>query len=137
MHILLKEYFWGIYIVNVEFYIIQVNSNGILSFEVVFIEFSPTLFPIRSGTPLIAPYWDNVDIRDGGTIFYRQTTNVTLLQRASDEIQDGLSLPFSPSHLLIATWDAVNHFQGGSDGVIIFNAVCIYIDSLQSWNEAE
>jgi len=73
--------------------------------------------------PLIAPYWADADTRGNGsgTVFYRETTNPTLLQRASREIQDGLSMSFSPSHLFIATWDSIGYYNNNrrTDRVIM------------------
>jgi len=96
---------------------IQVNNNGIISFENSFSSFNPSRFP--TGNHLIAPYWADVDTSSvgSGMIFYRQTTNNSLLQRVSKEIQDGLSVSFFPSHLFIATWDAVSHFSSPTDKV--------------------
>jgi len=106
--------------VNGECNFIQVNNNGIISFENSFSAFNPSRFP-RAGTAnhLIAPYWADVDTSGGGrgTVFYRQTTNFNLLLRASREIQDGLSVTFFLSHLFIATWDAVDYFSSSNDRV--------------------
>ena len=61
---------------------------------------------------MIAPYWADVDTSKYGEIFYRQSTNSTLLARASREIQAVLSLTRSIEikNLLIATWDAVSYY---------------------------
>ena len=40
------------------------------------------------GSPLIASFLEDVDINMFGTIFYRQTSSPTLLQRARNEIQE-------------------------------------------------
>ena len=65
---------------------------------------------------IIAPFLADVDIGDGGTIFYRQSTNTILLERIRKEL---LSLDpglytFSPTHIFIATWQAVHAYGGGS-----------------------
>ena len=97
----------------------QVNNNGLISFESSFSQFNPSRFPINAGNVLIAPFWADADTRENGsgTVFYRETTNPTLLQRASREIQDGLLVSFSPSHLFIATWDSISYFGFGTDRV--------------------
>ena len=99
---------------NINFYD-QVNNNGIITFESDFASFDPSIFP--SGGPSVAPYWADVNTASfgGGSVFYRETTDFTLLQRASREIQDGLSVSFLPSHLFIATWDSVDYFGSGPD----------------------
>jgi len=100
----------------------QVNNNGLVSFESSFSQFNPRRFPINSGNALIAPFWADADTRENGsgTVFYRETTNPTLLQRASREIQDGLLVSFSPSHLFIATWDSIGYFNRRTDRVMIY-----------------
>ena len=99
----------------------QVNTNGVISFRLPFLEYMPERFPLKEYfspifTPLIAPFWDDVDIRRFGTIFYRQTSNVTLLQRARHQLQELFpsSGNFTPTTLFIATWDRVAQFRGGS-----------------------
>lgn len=94
----------------------QVNTNGVLSFRSPFTQFSPQRFPLCC-TPLIAPFWDDVNIRRFGNIFYRQTTNATLLQRARNRLQESFPSTgnFTPTFLFIATWDRVAEFGGGSE----------------------
>ena len=72
--------------------------------------------------PWIAPFMDNVDIGRFGRVFYRQTTNATLLQRACDQLQELFpsSGNFTPTTLFIATWDRVAEYGGGPQ-------VCSYI----------
>ena len=93
----------------------QVNTNGILSFQSPYLAFLPQLFP-STGLPLIAPFWDDIDITRFGSIFYRQTSNITLLQRARDQLQELFpsSGNFTPTTLFIATWDRVAQFGGGT-----------------------
>ena len=100
----------------------QVNHNGILSFRLPFTEFVPRPFPI-SGSPLIAPLWDDVNF---GTIFYRVTSNVTLLQRACDQLQElfPFSGDFTPTTLFIATWDRVTQGFGAGAPVSAFTTIC-------------
>jgi len=98
----------------------QVNNNGIISFGNPFSQFNPSRFPRNTTDALIAPFWADADTRsDGsGTVFYRETNESSLLQRASREIQDGLSVSFSPSHLFIATWNSIGYYDRRTDRVI-------------------
>ena len=93
----------------------QVNTNGILSFQSPYVAPLPQMFPF-TGLPLIAPFWDDIDITRFGNIFYRQTNDTTLLQRARDQLQELFpsSGNFTPTTLFIATWDRVAQFEGGS-----------------------
>ena len=100
---------------------VQVNTNGILSFRFPFSSSFVRTFPFLS-VPLIAPYWENFDLRTGGNLFYRQTSNTTLLQTVQDLLQESLpsARSFFPTSLFIATWDRVpGRFQG-------FGLVCVY-----------
>ena len=90
----------------------QVNTNGILSFQSAFTYSTIRMFPLSVNISLIAPFWGDVDITRFGNIFYRETSNATLLQRAQDQLQ-GLfpsSGNFTPTTLFIATWDRVAEF---------------------------
>ena len=111
----------------VDYYIVQVNNNGIISFGNSFSQFNPTRFPRNATQALIAPYWADADTstNGSGTVFFRETTNPTLLQRASRDIQDGLSVPFTPSYLLIATWDSIGYYFRRTDRVIVHVMYCI------------
>ena len=94
----------------------QVNTNGVLSFRGGFTQFTSQRFPLSNGRSLIAPFWDDVDIRTSegrfGDIYYRLTFNTTLLERARDQVQELFPSPgsFTPTQLVIATWDRVAEF---------------------------
>ena len=87
------------------------NTNGILSFRSQYLQYFPEMFP-STGLPLIAPFWIDIDITRFGNIYYRITSNATLLQRARDQLQELFrpSAIFIPSTLFIATWDQVAEF---------------------------
>ena len=80
--------------------------------------FTPREFPL-SGNQIIAPYWSDVDIAGIGQIFYRQTTNSTLLVRATNEIRAAFptSQNVNVTNLLIVTWDAVGYYDNRIDKV--------------------
>ena len=85
------------------------------------------MFPLSVLT-LIAPFWDHVDIRRFGDIFYRETSNVTLLQRAHDQLQELFPFTgnFTPTTLFIATWDRVAQFGGGTQVHICMTVHWLY-----------
>ena len=85
------------------------NRNGILSFGLPFTEYTPQRFPLNNFIPLIVPFWQYVYIRRSEGIFFRQTSNASLLQRARDQLQELFpsSANFTPTMLFIATWDRV------------------------------
>ena len=80
--------------------------------------YTPSLLPI-SGFSFIAPYWEDVDLTGHGIgrIYYRQTTNSTLLARAACEIQAAFSISQTVSNLFIATWVNVGYYPQMIDRV--------------------
>ena len=111
------------------------STNGLLSFGWPFTHFTSDGLNFDSvfSPPLIAPFWDDVDVTRGGTIYYRQDNTSSI----AEQIQQNISLQFHnidlfyPSLVFIATWDrvasyrnreAVNTFQVvvASDGTRTF-----------------
>ena len=93
------------------------NTNGLLSFNSSNPFTRSRDFPFNS-PPLIAPYFHDVDLNNGGTIFYRQTTDhnlvsgVDLLSAVGTLVNLLTDLSdFNPSLLFIATWYQVAPFQ--------------------------
>ena len=93
---------------------LQVNANGVISFRRVFFQHWTSPFPLDSDDILIAPFWDDIDIRDSGQIFYRFSNDLILLSRFQSDINDGSG--FSPVSLFIATWDRVAAYNGDEVG---------------------
>ena len=75
--------------------------------------------PLSGTQQIIAPYWADVDTRGTGQIFYRQSTDPSLLARASREIQTAISSSQNVNiiNLLIATWDEVGYYDEKIDKV--------------------
>ena len=71
------------------------------------------------GAKIIAPYWADVDTRGTGQIFFRQTTDPSLLARALSEIKAAypLSQNIAITNLFIVTWDAVGYYNNEIDKV--------------------
>ena len=97
----------------------QVNDNGVISFGSPFNVWTPTSFPLGGTDKIIAPYWADVDARGTGNIYYRQTTDPSLLARATTEIRAifSTSTNVSITNLLIATWDRVGYYNQRTDKV--------------------
>ena len=101
---------------------IQVNANGLLSFRE-----EHNVANIRSfqsqdlpSIPLIAPFWADVNIEQGGEIFYRQTDSPMSLQHAVDllqaaQVSSDVKRNFRPTNVFIATWDRVVGFAVDTD----------------------
>jgi len=101
----------------------QVNDNGVISFGSRYNVRTPLSFPLSGNNKIIAPYWADVDTRRTGNVYYRQTTDPSLLMRTTSEIRAAYprSLNTTISNLLIATWDKVGYYSMNSDKVIIRN----------------
>jgi len=56
--------------------LLQVNTNGVISFDRSFSSYSTRAFPI-DGASLVAPYWADIDTnRNDGRIYHRQVTGL-------------------------------------------------------------
>ena len=99
----------------------QVNDNGVISFGSRYNVRTPLSLPLSGTDKIIAPYWADVDTRGTGDIYYRQTTDPSLLARATSEIRAAFprSLNNTISNLLIATWDRVGYYYRNTDKVIV------------------
>lgn len=97
-------------------HLLQVSTNGILSFGSSFTRFQPTPLPFTS-PPLIAPFWADVDLRKGGSVFYRQTTQSDILQQIAIATLQISGFQFVPTLAFIATWTAVPAFDGRFQGL--------------------
>ena len=102
---------------------LQVNSNGVLSFRENFTNPFPDPFNfISPDNPLIAPFWNNIDTGRFGNIWYRLTYDPICLARAAALIHDLVpnAFPgFEPKYLFIATWERVAESFGGNEVSII------------------
>ena len=83
--------------------------------------------------PLIAPFWDDVDVTRGGTIYYRQDNTLSIVE----QIQQDISLRFHniglfhPSLVFVATWDRVAPFR--YSGVVNTFQVVVASDGTRSF----
>ncbi len=93
-----------------------------LSFRSPFSDFTPEAFPLF-GPILIAPFWDDINIGQGGSIFFRFSDDEQLLVVVEMLIREAFGSDFSPAMLFIATWDRVPEFGGFSD---VVSAVAIH-----------
>ena len=103
---------------------LQINDNGIISIDFPYVSRTPHPLPINgNGDRIIAPYWADVDTRGVGDIFYRQTTDPSLLARATSEIKAafGNLQNVTIRNLLIATWSFVGYYSQKTDKVMSYS----------------
>ena len=103
------------------------NTNGVVSFGQRYTSTSSggSNFDSVFSPPIIAPFWDDINIMDGGVIYYRQDFDSFI----ADLIRQGISSQypevgfFYPSLVFVATWDRVAQF-GARNGLFnTFQAV--------------
>lgn len=122
--------------------IIQVGTNGIISFSEPFYSPSATHFPSFSssvaGAYLVAPYWDDIDIRLAGNISYEVHSSSSnnlgshqLLNRISNFVEESTGSAFNGSWMLVAEWEGVHPWPHGIGSPILvlfypnMNMVCL------------
>ncbi len=92
------------------------NTNGVLSLGESFTQ--PTSsgrdFDSVFSPPIVAPFWDNVNIMDGGVIYYRQVFDSLIVDLVRQEVASQFPEVgfFFPSLVFVATWDTVAQFAG-------------------------
>ena len=114
---------------TVSYQFIQINENGVISFGSHFDAYTPLSLPLNGTDEIIAPYWADVDTVFAGNIYYRQTTDPSLLARATREIRAAFPSNGNVTiqNLLIATWHRVGYYFLNYDKV---RYICI-IDGIK------
>ena len=108
----------------------QVSINGAIFFgdgtDTSYVS-NQDSFPLGEGRKFVAPFWADVDTTNAGDVWYRQSTSQTMLTKANMQIKHAfpLQIPFTATHLIIATWDKVGYFDGKMDKVMIFSLLKI------------
>ena len=107
------------------------NTNGVLSFGQPFTRTSSdgsNFDSVFSSSPIIAPFWDDINIVDGGVIYYRQVFDRLILDQVQLEVLSRYPEVgfFFPSVVFVATWDRVAQF-GARNG--LFNTFQAIITS--------
>ena len=101
--------------------LLQVNTNGAISFIRQVSQFTPDPFPLDNNRRLIAPFWADVDTRRGGNVSYRESNDFSIRARVSDEIRRYFvrQRAFFASWVFVATWSNVGHFGSFSKVALI------------------
>ncbi|POI22010.1 hypothetical protein CIB84_014242, partial [Bambusicola thoracicus] len=95
---------------------LYVNNNGIISFLKEVSQFTPVAFPISKDRRVVAAFWADVDNRRAGDVYYRESQDRAILERATKDIAQYFpEFPdFSAQWVFIATWYRVTFFGGSS-----------------------
>lgn len=109
---------------NQSFKTIHVNTNGHLSFDSDVPAYrSHIAMPL--GAYIVAAFFADIDTRGIGRVYYRNTSDQAVLERAAADVQIHFSgyETFMPKSLFIATWDRVGYYEENADKVNTFQIV--------------
>lgn len=69
--------------------------------------------------PVIAPLYTNVDVRASGAVYYRESQEPHILERATNTVKKAFSYAqdFEAKSALIVTWEDVGYHNQGADKV--------------------
>ena len=97
----------------------QVSTNGVVSFGAPFTNPSSSPFPLSRSDVLIAPFWDDFNVDNGGQILFRLSENQTLLNQVGSIINDSFEYDFTPTMLFIVTWNRIPEYGRSSNIVSV------------------
>jgi hypothetical protein len=95
---------------NLTFNKTYVSSNGLFSFGQPFTSFLPELFPLSDDVSVVAPFWDDIDLRlptNNGTLVYELVTkgNATnIINDVNTFISNHQMIQFNADWVLVAKW---------------------------------
>ena len=125
----------------------QVNENGLFSFNKPFFFSHPNQFPTDNVysrlSNVVAPFWSDNDIRKNGTVRYvdidiRYPLNLTqdhekhviseVLAHLKETGTTGTEQEFRPKWMIVAQWDKVPPFsqEGVSSKVYVCTRICCF-----------
>ncbi|PIN93178.1 hypothetical protein AB205_0035040 [Aquarana catesbeiana] len=103
---------------------LYVNNHGLLSFSSPINQYIPQALPVAFGNPFLAIFWTDVDDRVAGDIYYRESTNSSLLSRATTDIRTYFhGVNFTAQWVFVATWHRVVYYGSSTNQVNTFQAV--------------
>ncbi|XP_072026699.1 protein mesh-like [Amphiura filiformis] len=109
-----------------------VNTNGVVSFIDPVRQYTPDAFPLSDNRPLIAPFWADVNTREGGTNSYREVVRTSASEAIFQDMDTIIrsqfvdQSAFSGISMFIATWDQVAFFGTSNPSIVnTFQAVLV------------
>lgn len=87
----------------------QVNNNGDVTFDTALRQYISLAFPINGSHKMIAPFWTDIDTTRGGYLWYRTTTDFSILQNGTNNIRTVFPslVTFSATWMMVVTWEDV------------------------------
>lgn len=113
------------------YFSLQVNTDGILTFNSEFASFMNIPFPLDHAA--IAPFYSNVDTTDSNdttAIIFYESQDQDILQNATELIRQNFNeaSDFEASSIFVATWENVGHFKSKNDVRNLFQVAIILSD---------
>jgi len=106
-----------------------VDTNGLISFLREVSQFTPDAFPLAGDRRLVAAFWADVDTRQNqGRVYYRETTDSAILQRATDDVRRSFVklTRFTATWVFVASWNRVTYY-GGSRNTPVRQLMVVYV----------
>ena len=90
--------------------VLQISSNGLVSFGTSFTEYIPEEFPIS--TAVISPYWNDFDLTMKGNIYFESygSDSIEILETLSEFISVNQSIEFECTSAVVVFWSDVCPF---------------------------
>lgn len=103
---------------------LYVNLNGHISFETELPVYRSN-FILPFGYKLLAPFLADVDTSLSGNVYYRETADRSLRDKAAEYITRAFQThaQFYPENLFIATWNEVGYYDSQNDKTNTFQTV--------------
>lgn len=106
----------------------KIGTNGIITFDEPLYSPLPVLFPSSrldvADKFVIAPFWDDVDIRLTGDVYYKVFSTssgvleaLTTLDRIDSFIQARTGQVFDAQWMIVITWNQVHPWPHGGEGL--------------------
>ena len=88
-----------------------VNTNGLISFRNGVSQYTPQPFPLQNIIG-VSPFWTDIDIRGGGSVFYREILDINQLKEIAFEIRRAFPLFYNyiPTWAYVTTWYQVPEY---------------------------
>nr|XP_034326973.1 uncharacterized protein LOC105329357 isoform X6 [Crassostrea gigas] len=102
------------------FSFIYVNNNGDVTFESSLRQYTAQAFPINGSHKMIAPFWTDISTSLGGFLWYRSTTDFSILQLGTNIIRSAFPsfVTFSANWMMVVTWEEVAAYGCSDTGTI-------------------
>ena len=82
-----------------------------MSYLAALSSFTSSPFPLNYA--IIAPYWADVDTRGTGSVYYRETSNASIISTVASHVSNAFpsQSPFYATSVVIATWYRVGYYN--------------------------